>query len=614
MSQNVKVKLICKNCQQPFQIPKLLPCGESICQNCLDKLTNEASKKGIKCPFCNSNHKIPKNGFPTQKLLQDLIKSEILSDDTDNNSHLMSNLNEILTKIESGLNDVNNSLDGSIEKIQTHCDFMRDEIEISIESIIDELNELKEVLFKEIKNYEEKCKEKIVEKNSKEYVNLKDLIDNAYRKLNNWKQIQDLNEDDLVNIASEAEKLLFKLRNLRYEYEKYYFNDQVMYYKERKTGLDMNILGKLAYRSYINTNESYLIDIDRLNGLRDCATIKIQQARAAGDNSASQTRRVNAADGTTTTTTTTTRTVTVQQNQQQDELPCGATVTTSVLSSPHNNNNHVHRSLFASIVDQQYLLCTYEVQAITFVVCLRIINKNGLIIKETQNDNHNKHLIAMSAYDRYSCLLIRDNFNVIYLKIYDLNDLNMLKSIQLDHLAIALALNPSQFDVYVMKMHEPMFIKFNKELEQQPTQLSNIHDNTVYVPILTTIYIRNEKLFIKNDQDLRLRIFAIETGLVEKVMNFYDLNNCIFSVDSSLKIIFLNINERKIKIYDFNSRGDNDITPPTATAVVDDANVELVFERTLLNSIDVRAGISFCINEIGLIAIYDPFKKTVYLY
>ena len=69
--------LICLNCLQRFNIPKLLPCGESICERCLSKLTT-ASNRNILCPYCKIYHESNSmydgdGGFPTEKLLFEIL-------------------------------------------------------------------------------------------------------------------------------------------------------------------------------------------------------------------------------------------------------------------------------------------------------------------------------------------------------------------------------------------------------------------------------------------------------------------------------------------------------------------------------------------------------------
>ena len=47
----------CPNCRKMLSDPRSLPCGNSVCFNCLDDLND------LLC-ICNSDHEIPENGFP----------------------------------------------------------------------------------------------------------------------------------------------------------------------------------------------------------------------------------------------------------------------------------------------------------------------------------------------------------------------------------------------------------------------------------------------------------------------------------------------------------------------------------------------------------------------
>ncbi len=72
--------ILCPRCRSVFNSPRLLPCGETLCNNCI---TRQANSSVIKCIMCDKMHEIPaKNGFPINKQTLKLIdrirtKSEI---------------------------------------------------------------------------------------------------------------------------------------------------------------------------------------------------------------------------------------------------------------------------------------------------------------------------------------------------------------------------------------------------------------------------------------------------------------------------------------------------------------------------------------------------------
>ena len=55
--------LSCSSCDQKFKDPRMLPCGKSFCNNCIDLLA-DTNKLKIKCQNCGKTHEIPQEGFP----------------------------------------------------------------------------------------------------------------------------------------------------------------------------------------------------------------------------------------------------------------------------------------------------------------------------------------------------------------------------------------------------------------------------------------------------------------------------------------------------------------------------------------------------------------------
>lgn len=61
--EKIENQLKCPKCLYKFVSPRILPCGKSMCQNCIDQLSNFNLLNLIKCPFCYKNHPIPDEGF-----------------------------------------------------------------------------------------------------------------------------------------------------------------------------------------------------------------------------------------------------------------------------------------------------------------------------------------------------------------------------------------------------------------------------------------------------------------------------------------------------------------------------------------------------------------------
>ncbi len=67
--------LKCKICTAIFDSPILLPCGETVCKKHLNQVDLfEIVDDRFECLFCGEEHKIPSNGFPYNKALEQLVQ------------------------------------------------------------------------------------------------------------------------------------------------------------------------------------------------------------------------------------------------------------------------------------------------------------------------------------------------------------------------------------------------------------------------------------------------------------------------------------------------------------------------------------------------------------
>ena len=84
MMSCLKEVVVCKfaGCNQVYNDPRFLPCGNRTCAAHIDKMTvknnddiNSDARKMIKCHFCEDIHSLPKNGkgFPVDKNIPMLL-------------------------------------------------------------------------------------------------------------------------------------------------------------------------------------------------------------------------------------------------------------------------------------------------------------------------------------------------------------------------------------------------------------------------------------------------------------------------------------------------------------------------------------------------------------
>jgi hypothetical protein len=138
----------CRKCSKTYDIPKSLPCGNTICNSCL--LANDTNV--LKCPFCTNDHDIPpQNGFPTNIILFQLMNI----DEPIIGKNDLVPLNDL---VESEFKEIDSKLkslkESSIDLMKLKFDEIRDEIISRSEYLAKNLSEYTEIMLNDIDIYE----------------------------------------------------------------------------------------------------------------------------------------------------------------------------------------------------------------------------------------------------------------------------------------------------------------------------------------------------------------------------------------------------------------------------------------------------------------------------
>jgi hypothetical protein len=75
-TNKVNNALLCKQCEGRLDIPKIIPCGETICSFCETSIqVNENNT--FDCLICKDKHEMPKNGFLISKALSEILSIKL---------------------------------------------------------------------------------------------------------------------------------------------------------------------------------------------------------------------------------------------------------------------------------------------------------------------------------------------------------------------------------------------------------------------------------------------------------------------------------------------------------------------------------------------------------
>ena len=219
--------LICPGCNDKYTDPQQLPCGQSLCNYCIQTI----EKNEFKCALCNNVHQKPVNGFPlNDQLIQQLNKR--LKTESSNEAQQFKTLsNNIDTKLKQAEFDLANG----DYIIKEHCRELRREVQLAKEIKIEQIQKLSEEMLSQIDSYEQ---DRITAylKSKKEPFTLK--LNDFKAELLNWNQNLDklLTRDQyLTNETDSARNMLSNLAIEKENIQNLVYDDKILeFFKKRE--------------------------------------------------------------------------------------------------------------------------------------------------------------------------------------------------------------------------------------------------------------------------------------------------------------------------------------------------------------------------------------------
>jgi hypothetical protein len=153
--EDISNELICPKCKNRFEDPRILPCGNSLCQSCiLDEIDNE-NKTMKKCYCCQEKHLLPKEGEFIQNrfILKQLEKKPIKID----RGALGEQLKQSLMEITEKKHELETFVKGKDQIVSDYLSEIRTQIDVITETQIERMNKTRESLLDNLKQYQAQC-------------------------------------------------------------------------------------------------------------------------------------------------------------------------------------------------------------------------------------------------------------------------------------------------------------------------------------------------------------------------------------------------------------------------------------------------------------------------
>ncbi|CAF0898811.1 unnamed protein product [Brachionus calyciflorus] len=187
----------CLNCKLDYDLPLVLPCGDSICLRCLQKQTRNSQ---FNCVFCHQVHLVPKNGFPLNKCLAKFVKS------LDNlyRGPIFQDYKLNLEKIEDLKHDISKLFPSAVGKTMKYCSETINEIDLAADKQIQAIKDQREFLVSEVDSYKTEC-----------YENLKNLEDNCITNISLADGFIEMEKPNLKKLHLEDEFLKERIMTMK---------------------------------------------------------------------------------------------------------------------------------------------------------------------------------------------------------------------------------------------------------------------------------------------------------------------------------------------------------------------------------------------------------------
>ena len=189
----------CQKCDKIYDIPKSLPCGNTICNICL---LNDNVEKVIKCHFCENDHEVPVNGFPTNIILFQLMSMNMQSALDEKEEKKKDSIEKEINDIELNLNLLKEK---SCSVVKSKFQDIRDEIIARSEYLAKSLYDYTEAFLNDIDLYESQLMNDMA---------VKDLLNEKFNELKKELEVESNNESLNEQVKSLNSMIKSKIEDI----------------------------------------------------------------------------------------------------------------------------------------------------------------------------------------------------------------------------------------------------------------------------------------------------------------------------------------------------------------------------------------------------------------
>jgi len=249
----------CKKCRLPLHEPRVLPCGDTICSSCVDKI--HVDNKQFFCILCLKKHYMPDEGLPLNKMalqLASMKPTEVSRGRTAEG--LKKTLRVMSQKITTLIYDSNNGID----KINEYYSNLRSDVQLAAEEVIQQINERNQNTIEIIDNHEKETIKayQLSQAHKNQVKRTVEELEKFHLKWSKYLNQAQISDDLTTIVNREAEHLNKKAETEQLNLTKVIFKEGRLKFIKNSKKLEWTALGYLHLEA-IQDNNSYENIIDK---------------------------------------------------------------------------------------------------------------------------------------------------------------------------------------------------------------------------------------------------------------------------------------------------------------------------------------------------------------
>jgi predicted transcriptional regulator len=244
----IKKTIACTHCRLTLEWPVILPCGNSICKKHVQTADDGQSLDSFYCRLCEHDHKVPENGFPPNKIAEDLIRTKIeqlnLGVEYENLTMSFRTAKAYLKDLRLLKNDPTLFIADSIGEFKNLIDLKREHFKYEIDMEADNL-------IRELDDFHAQCELSVKSTEfTSESERIEHLISSVSAELDKWQKqvdVVEINVDKWKKLSEQSTRRVHELQQCKRKLKNDLLCNQLWHFKDKQMKFNFISFLELAF-------------------------------------------------------------------------------------------------------------------------------------------------------------------------------------------------------------------------------------------------------------------------------------------------------------------------------------------------------------------------------